>query len=88
MFLLQEIIHYATFLTMIQLDLFMTREEVERNQLLTRMAKTEAAVERMRKGQFGRIGELKAKISSLEARLGILEMHLCKNLSQSDILGM
>lgn len=62
-----------------QLDLFMTKEECEKKEILDRLAKVESSCNRVRKGQFAKLGELKGLFLDIDARLKVIEAHLCRD---------
>ena len=61
--------------TMFQLDLF---EDTDMSILKDRMDKVERSADKCRKKQFADIGELRKIVIDLEARLSIVERHICQ----------
>lgn len=64
--------------TVIQYDFFETREESEWKALEQKMEELDNSCHKIRKGIFAKHSELLKRQLELEARLEILEKHICK----------
>ena len=60
-----------------QLDFFKTAEESRVDALEKSFERVRDSCDKVRKGQFAKIGELNKKITDLEQRLAILEKYIC-----------
>lgn len=61
-----------------QLDFFKTLEESRMDSLEKSFAIVKESCDKVRKGQFARIGELKKLIMDIESRLNVIEKNICK----------
>lgn len=64
-------------MNVVQLDFFKTHEESRIDALEASFDKVKQSCDKVRKGQFAKIGELNKKIEDLEQRLAILERYIC-----------
>jgi hypothetical protein len=62
----------------IQFDLFKTREESEVDGLRFEVEKIRASSDKVRKGTYANINELRKDYLDLRSRLEIIERHICK----------
>ncbi len=60
-----------------QLDFFKEPEESRMDALEKSFAIVKESCDKVRKGQFARIGELKKLIMDIDERLGIIEKNIC-----------
>jgi len=61
-----------------QLDLFKSAEESRIDALEKSFEIVRQSCDKVRKGQFARIGELKKLILDIEERLSVIEKNICK----------
>ncbi len=64
-------------MALVQLDFF---ENPETSALRAEIAELRSALDRQRKSQFAKIGELKKHVYDLTVRLEIIERNICKKL--------
>jgi len=65
---------------LIQYDFFETKEQSEISCLKKEIEKLRVSLDKQRKAQFARIGEMTKKTLDLEERLGWMEAALCKKI--------
>lgn len=63
---------------LIQLDLFQTEEESAIEQLCSKVEKLSVSQNKVRRGTYASISELKSLVEDLSIRLNIIEKNLCK----------
>lgn len=61
-----------------QLDLFLTREEAEMNEIRRNQAAIRASLDKVRRGTYREINILKTVCAELSARQEIIERSICK----------
>ncbi len=64
---------------LIQYDFFQTKEESEIQALRNEVERLRFSADKVRKGVFARVGEVKKIQIDMEDRLLIIEKNLCKN---------
>lgn len=62
----------------IQYDLFKPREGCRVDAIESKLNKIEQSYEKVRKGQFAKIGSQNKRIDDIESRLAILEKYICE----------
>lgn len=64
---------------LIQYDFFQTEEESEIECLRKQVEAISASSTKVRKGTYGKIGELTKLVNDLEERLAIIERNICRS---------
>ncbi len=62
-----------------QLDLFKSPEESRMDELEKSFAIVKESCNKVRKGQYAKIGELKKILIDMENRLSLIERNICRN---------